>query len=460
MSTSGIIPLRPHFTPTTDKDSYFFNLRDNNKEQQEENFDSMDNVREHNQSRKQRSPVKLTREFGTQSGKPKRSIGTMSDSIGRHDSVNETPPSTDIPKLYSGRKSPQEIEKVPDDNRRSQSFSPPANRKPDETPPRSPPRNPPHYNRTPSPSSPNNSPPNKKGQPSKSTTETDTSLDGMPPKKDQGVQSDPRSTKDADTSTYPSSKLQVTKLTPIKQSSHFTNYQEHPNKPTPTKIYRVRPTNKEDSTNDAKYDDDKKPISIGPSNQSPDENYSKKSPIIVRPGTHVPSTDEKKTTTTTITYSDENSDDREKKAPTPSYHYGEQHVVSSARESPVLSIGTEHIIHQSPDNERTTPLETQYIEDPNRSFHIANSDDSPSKKKRVVLLRVLNSAQTYIFEQQPSSNKSVHQSRPNTNFYLASSPTFRSFNTSPQVNDATVDVHIHPTNSDDVAGQHLVSQYA
>ncbi|CAF1593693.1 unnamed protein product [Adineta ricciae] len=482
MSTSGIIPLRPHFTPTTDKgddivkrnsvakqyffrhtpDSYFFNLRDNNKGHQEENFDSMDKVREHNQNTKQHLPVKLTREFGTQSGKPKRSIGTMSDPIGRQDSGNKTPPPTLTSNAYNERKSPKQKEKDSEDNRRSESFSSSRrvsenNRKPDETPPRSPPRNQPYHSHTPSPALPHNTSPNKKGQSSKFTTETDTSLDGMPPKKNQGVQSDPRSTKDVDTSTYPSSKHQVTKLTPMNQVSHLPNYEEHPNKPTSTKTYVVRPTDKEDSTNEPKCYADNKPITIRPSNKSPDENHTRKSPIALRPGTYVLSTDEKKTTTA---YSDENSVEKGKKAPPPPYNYGEQHEIPPTRESPVLSIGTEHIIQQSPDNEHTTPLETPYIEDPNRSFHLANSGDSPSNKKRVVLLRVLNSAQTYIFEQQPSSNKSVHQSRSNTNFYLASSPTFRSFNTSPQVNDTTVNVRTHPTDPDDVAGHHLVSQYA
>jgi hypothetical protein len=107
-------------------------------------------------------------------------------------------------------------------------------------------------------------------------------------------------------------------------------------------------------------------------------------------------------------------------------------------DSPVLNIGTEKIIRQSATNEFATPFETRYIDQPNRDFHITSTrDDLRARNGGILLLPVLNSSRTYVFEKQSLPDR-IRQSRTNGNFYLATSPALRSLNSS-QIDDSEID---------------------
>jgi hypothetical protein len=94
-----------------------------------------------------------------------------------------------------------------------------------------------------------------------------------------------------------------------------------------------------------------------------------------------------------------------------SLHHGQQQRSRSARSSPLLNIGTEHIIHQSPTNEYSIPFETRYVYDSLRSSSYRSRSNSS------IILPVLNSPRTHIFTNNP-----VRQSRSNGNFYLSTAP--------------------------------------
>jgi hypothetical protein len=100
-----------------------------------------------------------------------------------------------------------------------------------------------------------------------------------------------------------------------------------------------------------------------------------------------------------------------------SLHHGQQQR-TSMRDSPLLNIGTEHIIQQSPTNEYTIPFETRYISDSIRS------STGRSRSNNSIIVPVLNSPRTHLFPNSP-----IRQSRSNGNFYLSSGPT-RSLNSS------------------------------
>ncbi len=100
-----------------------------------------------------------------------------------------------------------------------------------------------------------------------------------------------------------------------------------------------------------------------------------------------------------------------------SLHHGQQQR-SSIRESPLLNIGTEHIIQQSPTNEYTVPFETRYISDSLRSSTLRSRSNSS------IIVPVLNSPRTHMFTNNP-----IRQSRSNGNFYLSTAPQ-RSLNSS------------------------------
>ncbi len=94
-----------------------------------------------------------------------------------------------------------------------------------------------------------------------------------------------------------------------------------------------------------------------------------------------------------------------------SLHHGQQQRTTSMRESPLLNIGTEHFIQQTPTNEYTVPFETRYVYDSTRSSTLrsrsSNSINAPNR----------NSPRTHLFTNSP-----IHQSRSNGNFYLSSGP--------------------------------------
>ncbi len=137
---------------------------------------------------------------------------------------------------------------------------------------------------------------------------------------------------------------------------------------------------------------------------------------------------------------------REKIAESPLRH-GQQRIASIG-DSPPLNFGSENILYQSPNNEFTTPFETRYVHDTDDEFGTANNDIRSSTLKRdglrprnnrILLLPVINSSRTYVFEKQALPGNHVRQSRINGNFYLATSPTLHSLNSSFQVDDSEID---------------------
>ncbi len=105
-----------------------------------------------------------------------------------------------------------------------------------------------------------------------------------------------------------------------------------------------------------------------------------------------------------------------------SLRHGQQQRTTSQRNSPLLNIGTQHIIHQSPTNEYTVPFETRYVYDSMRSSTLRSRSNSS------IIVPVLNSPRTHMFTHSP-----VHQSRSNGNFYLSTAPA-RSLNSSFRLN--------------------------
>ncbi len=162
-------------------------------------------------------------------------------------------------------------------------------------------------------------------------------------------------------------------------------------------------------------------------------------------------------------------DNRGKLAELP-LHHGHQRR-TSIDDSPVLNIGTEKIIHQSPDNESAIPFEIRYVHDHGYDFKTNNNnnnirsstlkrDDLRSKNSRTLLLPVLNSSRTYVFEKQSLPGNYVRQSRINGNFYLAASPTLHSLNSSFPVDDPEIDSLTKTIDSTNLHGHELRSQVA
>ncbi|UJR36416.1 hypothetical protein I4U23_029139 [Adineta vaga] len=451
----------------------------------------MHSVRKHNQSAKE-SATKPVRDHGTQSEVTKRTIGTMCGPVAIRHFNNETesqppppPTTTQISSSRHQQQSPQrslhDIERdyqrhetqyrpqTPrrntraDDKHDEEQLSPsferqrPPSRYDTNTNTRLPPAANQSEdltsNRHPQPSSTskddqcgpaqsydnhspssfstsNNYSSKKKHQPAKTSVETDTRYDGMKPQRDQGVQSETRS---------------------VRHNGTSTNTEEKPRHPDPlnrpTRPVVVKP---QDGCILLTCDPPRPKPGVIPLHPEKNDGYvGNYDPVDNGNGSN------NQSNTSTI-YGDKIYIDQKPKPTIVPLSYGHQHKTPPMRESPTLNIGTENFIRESPDNEFTTPLERDYIEDPNRSFHIDNRNDPTSHKKRVVLLRVLNSAQTYVFEQQPSSNKNVHQSRTNKNFLLASSPTMQSFNSPARIHDSRT----NQTSSNDFTGRHLASQNA
>ena len=128
----------------------------------------------------------------------------------------------------------------------------------------------------------------------------------------------------------------------------------------------------------------------------------------------------------------------------------QQNLISSTSTySPILNIGTQNVIYQSPDKEFATPFEEHYVDEPEYDFIFDNDPicsstlkrgDLRSRNKTTLLLPVINSSRTYVLERQSLQSKHVRQSRTNGNFYLATSPAFRSLDSPFQDSD----LGIHP----------------
>lgn len=97
-----------------------------------------------------------------------------------------------------------------------------------------------------------------------------------------------------------------------------------------------------------------------------------------------------------------------------SLHHGHQQRMTDASDSPVLHIGTEHVLPQTSTNEFTVPFETRYIHD---SF-------SRSRNSSPFMWSAFESIRSRLSTRSP-----VRQSISNGNFYLSTAPT-RSLNSS------------------------------
>lgn len=105
-------------------------------------------------------------------------------------------------------------------------------------------------------------------------------------------------------------------------------------------------------------------------------------------------------------------------------HHGQQRR-TSIRNSPLLNIGTEHVMEYTPTGEYTIPFETRYV------YDSASSSTTRSRKTNSIRVPTINSSRTHLF-----TNNSVRQSRTNGNFYL-STPSPRSLNSLFRVNVTT-----------------------
>jgi hypothetical protein len=149
-------------------------------------------------------------------------------------------------------------------------------------------------------------------------------------------------------------------------------------------------------------------------------------------------------------------------------HHGQQHETPPIRDSSLLNFGTTHVEHQSPMNEVAMPFNVRYLSDPDDEFSTDNfnirsstlkRDALRAKANRILLLPVLNSSRTHVFEKQSLSGRQMRQSRTNGNFYLATSPTLRSLNSSFHEGDLDLDplTRIDP---DNLTGHTLRTQVA
>lgn len=115
-------------------------------------------------------------------------------------------------------------------------------------------------------------------------------------------------------------------------------------------------------------------------------------------------------------------------------HRGQIQRTLSIRNSPLLNIGTERILHQSPANEIATPFETFYVYESDGTSTLTRNQYRTSRDNSV-RRPVLNSSRTHHFQRDSFGDTpaSVRQSRTNGNFFL-SSPPMRSINSSFRLN--------------------------
>lgn len=170
------------------------------------------------------------------------------------------------------------------------------------------------------------------------------------------------------------------------------------------------------------------------------------------------------------THQKQDSVNNRRKIPEFSLHHGQQRATSII-DSPVYNIGTQNILYQSPNNEVTIPFQTRYIHDSDvdDEFTTTNNnirsstlkrDSLISRNSRILLLPVLNSSRTYVFEKQSLPKNHIRQSKINGNFYLAASPTLRSLNTSFQNDESEIDPLTQMIDSTNLNGHGLRSQVA
>ena len=352
-----------------------------------------------------------------------------------------------------------------------------------------------------------------KYQPQKVSIATDTSIDRLSSRQHQPSQSDSPSTREFGTSTSPvlgnhqrrPSYTDYQKLdsNPPKHQDHYKSSRDN-QPPSTRKNYRLRPKANDSYTNNyeeipAKNDESNSSPYIrafdrtkehSPKPFSDDRRRPAESPTTAR------RFDEEQYPKTTI--NDETTNDNDirelpadgsisirstsliqpdsiprsrgqKKSPAriPLFH-GEQRMTPPRRDSSLLNFGTTHFQHQSPMNEIAMPLNIRYLSEPDDEFATDNfnirtstwkRDALRDKANRILLLPVLNSSRTYVFEKQPLPERQLRQSRTNGNFYLATSPPLRSLNSSFHEGDLDLDPVTH-NDPDNLTGPTFRTQVA
>ncbi|CAF0833713.1 unnamed protein product [Rotaria sordida] len=311
-----------------------------------------------------------------------------------------------------------------------------------------------------------------KDRPPRTSIETDTSLDGMKSPQHRGAQVEPSSTRESGTSTNglvtkslskPRDSTNLNRILLHQDDNYILRRSDSPPSSTP-KIYQLKPGLDDSSINNSieRLLNHNKPI-------SPDYNYNFD---YVKPQTNI-SYEEKPDIydrhdidelrsdssillpSTTVLQPDTlsrippqfNLLTSQKSTPSKLRHAQQQQIPSTTN-SLVLNIGTENIILQPSDNEFTVPFERLYIYEPNHEFTTENEqirsstlkrDDSTTRNFQKTVLPVLSSSRTYVIERQSLYGSSVRQSQINGNFYLTTSPSLLSLNSSFQADDS--DIH-------------------
>ncbi|CAF4134546.1 unnamed protein product [Rotaria magnacalcarata] len=127
--------------------------------------------------------------------------------------------------------------------------------------------------------------------------------------------------------------------------------------------------------------------------------------------------------------------------------HAQENQITPIQTPPVYHIGTENVILQPADDEFTVSFEEHYIYESDLDSETDNNDyirsstlkrEDLRSKNQTVLLPVLNSHRTYIFEKELIQPNQTRQANANGNFYLATSPTLRSLNSSMQIDDSEI----------------------
>ena len=479
--TPGIIPSRPYSTPTTDitdeitekesfkkphtvrhtPDLYLHNSRDNNEGDKEDSDPMLPiRVREQNGISKARSELLLTpKTRGTQTANLRRNVGTMCERAKTSDfgnTIRTPPPETKTSPFKQYDTSPKETSSS---QHKSSSTSERHSRVPTLEPPnyapssisRSPPQSPPPRTRDSVTTS--SSGKNPAYRTNRSTDSSSKSSHSQHPKSNSSLSKhydDHRTPPRQDDYTVVKGETSVSssatgRIRSTEKKTYASNYEEK----TPRSNESISPKYDHNTTRSEQINF--KPIKDDP--YYPGKPLSEKSP-----GKPI-----------TVVKSDKEFDDNSiRKLPSGSststlHHAQQQRQTPPTRHSPVLNIGTENFIRQSSINESSTPFETHYVREPNRNFTTNNSsplkhDDLRSENKRILLLNVINSSRTYVFEKQSSPDKNIHESRSNGNFLLGSPRISPSLNSSVQARNLRAYELTNVSDDDDYDGQHLGSQ--
>ncbi|CAF2152711.1 unnamed protein product [Rotaria magnacalcarata] len=317
----------------------------------------------------------------------------------------------------------------------------------------------------------------------KNTIETDTSLDGMKPKQHRSTQPEPSPTKDSGTITISPTKrlskprsMSSLSSTP-NNAKHSTSYvsilkidDDLPTTPamngyrlvpydspasSTKRSYRIKPISYE--YHDTRYpfkEQTPKPVqerqqismtlSDEPPNQDDDEELRSDISISVEIDTvNQPDSLSRFGQTNRLPISPK----RNRFDNDPPLLHAQENQITPIQTPPVYHIGTENVILQPADDEFTVSFEEHYIYESDLDSETDNNDyirsstlkrEDLRSKNQTVLLPVLNSHRTYIFEKELIQPNQTRQANANGNFYLATSPTLRSLNSSMQIDDSEI----------------------